>query len=70
MSKDKVLKINYSKREKDLIFHYPTGSWEAAMLMEFFHYTKDINDRTLKQALEQSEFDITTLKFSIKKKVK
>lgn len=91
-SKDKELKVNWSKREKDLMIHYPSSP--DGHLMHCFltrniywllysdadkengeelvarvpGYGNLLKTRSMKDELEARGYDITTLKFSIKKK--
>ena len=66
------LKIKWSKKENDLLYYYPRKS-DGGVLHDFFEYltskaTCDGQERTLRNELIARGYDITTLKFSIKKK--
>jgi hypothetical protein len=74
---DNELWVNWSKREHDIQAHYPR-SCDGNLLLNFFcterlHYSiKQIGavetGKSLIKELEERGYDITTLKFSIKKK--
>lgn len=61
------LKVNWSKREGDLMFHYPDK--KDGMLVHWA-FTKNLSENTLSLLveLEHRGYDLRTLKFSIKKK--
>ena len=62
MAKEDKLKVNWSKRERDLIIYNPLGrgtNADAAYLFGFFN--KDFIEEMAKRG-----YDITTLKFEIK----
>ena len=62
MAKQDELKVNWSKRERDLMIHNPYGvhtNADAAYLFGFFN--KDF----IKEMAERG-YDITTVKFEIK----
>lgn len=66
------LKVKWSKKENDLLYYSPRKS-DGGVLYYFFEYltsnaTCDGKTRTLRDELIARGFDITTLKFSIKKK--
>jgi hypothetical protein len=60
------LRIDWSKKEKDLLFH-SMSSPDGHLMHVFTHYVQ-FDGKTLRQALEERGYDITTLKFSIRKK--
>jgi hypothetical protein len=64
----KLLRINWSKREKDLIFHSPSAP-DGHLMHAFTHYVL-FDGKTLRQALEERGYDIATLKFSVERKPK
>lgn len=51
----------------DLVFYYPTKA-DGHLLHSFFSYAK-IGDKTIIKALEERGYDISTLQFTIRKKV-
>ena len=62
----KKLLITWSKKEKDLVFHYEDHAYNGQLLHCFVNVI-EYDGQTLRQALEERGYDITTLKFSIKK---
>jgi hypothetical protein len=74
---DNELWASYSKREHDILFHYPERC-DGALLhyylgCERLSYSplsacKYETDKSLFKKLEDRGYDITTLRFSIKKK--
>lgn len=82
--KETILSIKWSKKEKDLMIHYPR-SCDGALIQYYicaemceFDFQKWINEKehvnptykvfSLKDELERRGYDITTLKFSIELK--
>lgn len=62
----KKLRITWSKREKDLMFHYPNRP-DGHLMHTLISHTR-INDKTLREELIARGYDITTLKFSIERR--
>lgn len=74
-----TLKVFWSKREKDLVFHYPDHAWNGRLVHSVFcvgrprvDYNNDgktvVFDKSFVAELEARGFDITTLRFSVCKK--
>lgn len=59
-AKDK-LRIDWSKREGDLMFHYPLGSGTSAD----GHFLANKFDKEFTDSLIRRGYDLTTLRFSI-----
>lgn len=62
----------WSKRERDLLFSWDamqSGSAHGHLLHGFFDIVQSSNGKSLVEELEARGFDITTLRFSIRKKV-
>lgn len=59
------LRAVWSKRERDIMFHYPTSP-DGHLLNSFFDHVS-IDGRTLRQQLVDRGYDIATLKFSIER---
>jgi hypothetical protein len=76
VAKDGELLVKYGQEygEKDLFYCYPDNECgmkrDSKMLMIAFERTVLFQEdgRTLRQELEARDYDITTLKFSIRKK--
>lgn len=73
--KETTLAAKWSKREKDVMFYYPGSKSDGHLLHCFFSYARtsftemqDPKSKSLLDELEARGYDITTLKFSIKKK--
>jgi len=72
IDKTKTLYVRWSKKEQDLLYNYPRKS-DAGALIDYFERlensaTCDGKLRTMRKELEARGYDITTLKFSIKRK--
>lgn len=72
IDKQNTLYVRWSKREKDLLYNYPRKS-DAGILINYFEQlessaTCDGKVRNMRQELEARGYDLTTLKFSIKRK--
>ncbi len=69
---DKKLTFKWSKREKDLICHFPDSPDGALVFDSFtserFRPASKIWSKSFVAELKERGYDITTLKFSIKKK--
>ena len=70
---EEKLTLKWSRREKDLICHYPNprdgaACFDAFTSERFRPISKVWSDSFVKE-LEKRGYDITTLKFSIKKKI-
>ena len=59
-TKDKF-RVNWSKRERDLMIHYPLGSQTKCD----GHWISGVFDKEFTDELEKRGYDVTTLKFSI-----
>ena len=70
MTTKKRLRANWSKRERDFMFHFPTRSSDGALLHHALCKVEVHEGRTLVEELEARGFDISTLKFSIELKEK
>ncbi len=72
MEQEEKLTLKWSKREKDLICHYPNPTDGAACFDAFtsdrYRPLSKTWSNSFKKELEERGYDITTLKFSIKKK--
>ena len=55
------LRVTYSKRERDLMMHYPLGF----MTKNDGHYLANTFSKAFTDELTQRGYDITTMKFSI-----
>lgn len=69
--KKKKLTLKWSKKEKDLICHYP-NSQDGGLIFDAFtgekyHRLSDEWSKSFVKELEERGYDITTLKFSIEK---
>lgn len=62
----KKLRVSWSKREQDLMFHFPTRKCDGALLYHALNTTEVHQGRSLVEELEARGYDISTLKFSIK----
>ena len=71
MSKADTLTARWSKRERDLVFHYPTRKVDGAWLYYWLCVARaggqSAHD-TFTHELEERGFDLTTLKVSVKLK--
>lgn len=62
------LRASWSKREKDIVFHYPSKP-DGHLLHDFFSYAKLAGaGKSLLEELEARGYDLATLKFSIERK--
>jgi hypothetical protein len=82
MARKPDLGITWSKREKALLYHYEGGKPTSMLLAHFFEHIKmgeayggwagrtrqSNDDHTLAQELDARGYDLTTLRFSIRKK--
>ncbi len=70
MSKNDTLRVRYSKRHKDMMYHYPTTAADGSLLHLAFSYAHHftLGGLSLYKQLEARGYDLTTLKFSIKRK--
>ena len=67
------LKVKWSKKENCLLYYFDKYSSDGSTLCDFFEritskFTCDGKERALQNELIARGFDITTLKFSIKRK--
>lgn len=67
-----MLKAKWSKKENCILYHFDKRPSDGSILADFFEritskFTCDGKERTLKDELTARGFDITTLKFSIKR---
>lgn len=62
------LRIRWSKREHDLMFHHDRHRPDGHLMNYFFCFLKSGQERTFVEELEARGFDLTTLKFSILRK--
>ena len=69
-SKPGELKCYWSKKENDLLFSWGEGvqKYDGSWLNSWYGYHRGFDDTFLKE-LESRGYDLTTLKFSVKKKV-
>lgn len=71
--KETVLRAQWSTKDNDITFFYPSRKSDAHMLHCFFDGVSFKDDsgapRSLYQLLDARGFDVKTLRFSIKKKV-
>lgn len=66
-----TLWMSWSKKEKDMMYRYPTSSRDGHLLHSFFSVDQVINGerhKSLVKELESRGYDLTTLRFSIRKK--
>lgn len=66
-SRKKVLRVSWSKRERDIVFHSPASA-DGYMMHVLLHHTNIVYNRTFREELEARGYDITTLKFIIERK--
>ena len=65
-----TLRALWSKKEKDIVYYFPCSP-DGHMLNGYFVYAKDsFQEHGLLKELEKRGYDLTTLKFSIRKKEK
>lgn len=65
-----TLRMQWSKRQKDLVTDFPGSKLDARLLHNAFNYGfPALGGESLLKELERLGYDITTLRFSIKKKV-
>ena len=69
-----VIKLKWSKREKDWVFDYPDNNGKSLMGV-FFEMTKTTGhhvdwEENLKTMLTNAGYDYTTLKITVSKKEK
>ncbi len=65
--RENALFANWSKRQKDVMFHYPSKS-DGHWLHCWFSWARVGIDKTsFLEQLEERGYDITTLRFSVKK---
>lgn len=55
------LRVRWSKREKDLLFEYDKHKWDG-------HYLYSVFTKAFTAELESRGFDVTTLRFTVKRK--
>lgn len=67
-TKKKKLRATWSKKEQDIMFHFPTRKCDGAILAHVFSGIKLHEGRTLIDELKARDYDITTLKFSVELK--
>lgn len=60
------LKIYWSKREKALLYNGPKQT--GGLLASLFEQHRNSDGRTLAQELDARGYDLTTLRFSIRRK--
>lgn len=60
--KENKLKVNYSKRERDLMIHHPLGIGTKADA----HFLSGFFNQEFSDELTRRGYDITTLKFEVK----
>lgn len=66
--RETTLSANWSRREKDVMYHFPSspdGHW----LHSWFRWAR-LDDKTVTSFLDQLKergYDVTTLRFSVKK---
>lgn len=66
MGKPLKLRARWSKRERDMMFHYPRNAAEGSRLHYFIHHVRDpVDNKTLKEAMTEMGFDWKTLKIEI-----
>lgn len=63
----KKLTIKWSKREKDLMFNYPSKP-DGHLMHNAFSYTPTSSGKSLIEELTARGYDITTIKFSIERR--
>lgn len=66
--RDNSLAIEWSKREKDLMFFHDKHKPDGHLLYNFFCHTKTSTGKTFVEELKERGFDITTLRFSVLRK--
>lgn len=66
-----ILKVNWSKKENDFMIHYPR-SCDGNLIQDFLfgkrYAFNGIKEKDIREELEKRGYDLTTLKFSIKRK--
>ena len=72
LDRTNTLYCRWSKRENDLLYHYPQTS-DGSVLAMFFEslrtqVTTDKVETSLREELDKRGYDLKTLKFSIKRK--
>lgn len=65
---ERKLHVRWSKRERALLYHYPTRKADGGMLSHAFEGQIHLHGKTLVSELEERGYDITTLRFSIELK--
>lgn len=65
--KETTLYAYWSKKEKDMMFCYPTSKSDGHLLHNWFGHGI-FGTKTIYSELESRGYDLTTLRFSIKKK--
>lgn len=69
--KSTTLRMRWSKKQGDLLTDYPTTKADARLLHNAFNYGAPSGyEHPFLKELERHGYDLTTLKFSIKKKGK
>lgn len=58
----------WSKKHKDIMYKWPNHKNDAIMLDTYFNYLKFHQCDTLLKELEKRGYDLTTIRFSIRKK--
>lgn len=66
--KDNTLAAKWSKKENDIMIYYPNKCDGALLNNHLFHPRDSISCHPFIKELERRGYDITTLKFSVKKK--
>lgn len=64
----RTLHVRWSKRERALLYHYPTRAQDGGMLSHAFEGQVHLHGITLTAELEERGYDVTTLRFSIQLK--
>ena len=59
------LRVNWGKRERDLMFHFPLGFYTKSDA----HYLHGVFTAEFIKEMDERGYDITTLKFEISPKV-
>jgi hypothetical protein len=64
-----TLRMRWSKSQRDLVTDFPANKLDARLLHNAFNYGAPVGcDHSLLKELERLGYDLTTLRFSIKKK--
>lgn len=62
------LSVKWSKMERDLVFAHDRHSWDGQLLYSALCCRPIADSAGLVQELDKRGFDVTTLRFSIKRK--